>query len=94
MNMVLKSSKNFGVEMLNLRCVTLILVRNTRSYWKLICRNEERRLQATMTDEQKERFSHYTDAVREYQMTTGSLIFQKGFKLSAWIMMEVMEEQE
>lgn len=47
-----------------------------------------------MTDEQKERFSHYTDTVREYQMTTGSLIFQKGFKLSAWIMMEVMEEQE
>jgi hypothetical protein len=47
-----------------------------------------------MTDEQKERFSHYTNAVREYQMTTGSLIFQKGFKLSAWIMMEVMEEQE
>lgn len=80
--------------MLNLRCVTLILVRNTRSYWKLICRNEERRLQATMTDKQKERFLHYTDAVLEYQMTTGSLIFQKGFKLSAWIMMEVMEEQE
>jgi hypothetical protein len=47
-----------------------------------------------MTDEQTERFSHYTDAVREYQMTTGSLIFQKGFKLSVWIMMEVMEEQE
>gem|GEM_PF-7037391 len=47
-----------------------------------------------MTDEQKERFSHYTDAVREYKMTTGSLIFQKGFKLSAGIMMEVMEEQE
>ena len=32
-NMVLKSSKNFGVEMLSLRCVTLIFVRNTRSYW-------------------------------------------------------------
>lgn len=61
---------------------------------ELICRNEERRLQATMTDEQKERFSHYTDAVREYQITTGSLIFQKGFKLSAGVMMEVMEEQE
>ena len=31
---------------------------------ELICRNEEK-LQATMTDEQKELFSRYTDAVRE-----------------------------
>lgn len=35
---------------------------------QLICRNEEK-LQATITDEQKELFSHYTDAVREHQMT-------------------------
>ena len=34
---------------------------------ELICRNEEK-LQATMTDKQKELFSRYTDAVREHQM--------------------------
>ena len=45
---------------------------------ELICRNEEK-LQATMTDEQKELFSRYTDAVREHQMTTDCLIFQNGF---------------
>ena len=32
---------------------------------ELICRNEEK-LQATMTDEQKELFSRYTDSVREH----------------------------
>ena len=32
---------------------------------ELICRNEEK-LQATMTDKQKELFFRYTDAVREY----------------------------
>ena len=58
---------------------------------EVIYRNEEK-LQATMTDEQKELFSRYTDAVREYQMTTDSLIFQNGFKLGARIMLEVMEE--
>ena len=36
---------------------------------RLITRNEEK-LQATMTDEQKELFSRYTDAVREYQCTS------------------------
>lgn len=40
---------------------------------ELICRNEER-LQATMTDEQKELISRYTDAIRKYQMTTDCLI--------------------
>ena len=39
---------------------------------ELICRNEEK-LQATMTDEQKELFSRYTDAVREHQMTTDKI---------------------
>lgn len=58
---------------------------------ELICRNEEK-LQATMTAKQKELFSRYTDAVREYQMTTDYLIFQNGFKLDAKIMLEVMEE--
>ena len=58
---------------------------------ELICRNEEK-LQATMTDEQKELFSRYTDAVHEHQMTTDCLIFQNGFKLSARMVLEVMEE--
>lgn len=57
----------------------------------LICKNEEK-LQATMTDEQKELFAHYTDAVREHQTTTDYLIFQNGFKLGARMMLEVMEE--
>ena len=38
-----------------------------REVLRLITRNEEK-LQATMTDEQKELFSRYTDAVREYQL--------------------------
>ena len=58
---------------------------------ELICRNEEK-LKATMTDEQKELFSRYTDAVREHQMTTDCLIFQNGFKLGARMMLEVMED--
>lgn len=58
---------------------------------ELICRNEEK-LQATMTDEQKELFSRYTDAVHEHQMTKDCLIFQNGFKLGARMMLEVMEE--
>lgn len=58
---------------------------------EFICRNKEK-LQATMTDEQKELFSRYTDAVREHQMTTDCLIFQNGFKLCARMMLEVMDE--
>lgn len=58
---------------------------------ELICRNEEK-LQATMTDEQKELFSRYTDAVHEHQMITDCLIFQNGFKLGARMMLEDMEE--
>ena len=58
---------------------------------ELIYRDEEK-LKATMTDEQKDLFSRYTDAVREYQMITDCLIFQNGFKLGARMMLEVMEE--
>lgn len=58
---------------------------------ELICRNEEK-LQVTMTNEQKELFSRYTDAVREHQMTTDCLIFQNGLRLGARMMLEVMEE--
>jgi len=45
---------------------------------ELICRNEEK-LQATMTDEQKELFEKYTDCVREYQTITDCLLFQNSF---------------
>ena len=55
----------------------------------LITRNEEK-LQATMTDEQKELFSRYTDAVREYQTMAECLLFQNSFKLGAKMMLEVL----
>ena len=58
---------------------------------RLISRNEEK-LQATMTDEQKELFSRYMDAVREYQTMAECLLFQNSFKLGARMMLEVMEE--
>ena len=58
---------------------------------RLIIRNEEK-LQATMTDEQKELFSRYTDAVREYQAIAECLLFQNSFKLGARMMLEVTEE--
>ena len=58
---------------------------------RLIARNEEK-LQATMTDEQKELFSRYTDAVREYQTMAECLLFQNSFKLGARMMLEVMDE--
>lgn len=57
----------------------------------LITRNEER-LQATMTDEQKELFAQYMDAVREYQTIAECLLFQNSFKLGARMMLEVMGE--
>ena len=57
----------------------------------LITRNEEKLL-ATMTDAQKELFSRYTDAVREYQTMVECLLFQNSFKLGARVMLEVMEE--
>ena len=58
---------------------------------RLITWNEEK-LQATMTDEQKELFSRYTDAVREHQAMAESLLFQNSFKLGARMMLEVMQE--
>lgn len=58
---------------------------------RLITTNEEK-LQATMTDEQKELFSRYTDAVREYQTMVECLLFQNSFKLGARMMLEVMGE--
>lgn len=58
---------------------------------RLITKNEEK-LHATMTDEQKESFSRYTDAVREYQTMAECLLFRHSFKLGAKMMLEVMEE--
>ena len=58
---------------------------------QLMNRNEER-LRATMTDEQKELFSRYTDCVREFQTMTECLLFQNSFKLGARMMLEGMEE--
>lgn len=58
---------------------------------RLITKNEEK-LQASMTDEQKELFSRYTDAVREYQAMAECLLFQNNFKLVARMMLEVIEE--
>ena len=58
---------------------------------RLISRNEEK-LQATMTDEQKELFSRYMDCVREHQSMAECLLFQNSFRLGARIMLEVMTE--
>lgn len=58
---------------------------------RLITRNEEK-LQATMTDEQKELFSQYMDCVREHQSMAECLLFQNSFRLGANIMLEVMAE--
>lgn len=44
------------------------------------------------TDKQKELFSPYTNAVREYQIMAECLLFQNSFKLGARMMLEVMEE--
>lgn len=57
----------------------------------LVSRNEEKLL-ASMTDEQKELFSRYSDCVREFQSLTECLLFQNSFKLGARMMIEVMEE--
>ena len=38
-----------------------------------------------MTDKQKELFSRYTDAVREYQTMAECLLFQNSFKLGTRI---------
>ena len=59
---------------------------------RLITRNEEKLL-ATMTDEQKELFSRYTDAVREHQTMAEYLLFQSSFKLGAKMMIEIMDDR-
>ena len=56
---------------------------------QLISRNEEKLL-ATMTGEQKELFSRYTDCVREFQTMAECLLFQNSFRLGGRMMLEVM----
>ena len=58
---------------------------------RLVAKNEEM-LRSTMTDEQKEIFSHYIDAVQEYQTIAECLLFQSSFRLGARMMAEVMVE--
>lgn len=58
---------------------------------RLITKNEEKLL-AIMTDEQKELFSRYIDAVREHQIMAACLLFQNSFNLGARMKLEVMEE--
>lgn len=58
---------------------------------RLIAKNEEK-LRATMTDEQKEIFSRYIDAVQDYQTIAECLLFQSSFKLGARMVAEVMVE--
>ena len=57
----------------------------------LVSRNEEKLL-STMTQEQKELFSRYSDCVREFQSLTELLLFQSSFKLGAKLMAEMMAE--
>ena len=55
---------------------------------RLISRNEEKLL-ATMSDEQKELFSRYTDCVREHQAMAECLLLQNSFRLGGRMMLEV-----
>ena len=56
---------------------------------QLISRNEDKLL-ATMTDEQKDLFSRYTDCVREHQAMAECLLFQNSFRLGGRMILEVM----
>lgn len=58
---------------------------------ELICRNEAN-LKVTMTNEQKELFTRYTDAVHEYQTMAECLLFWNSFRLCARMMVELMDE--
>ena len=62
-----------------------------RELIRLLSRNEEKLL-ATMTDTQKDLFSHYQDCVREHQAIAECLLFQYSFRLGSRIMLEVMKE--
>lgn len=56
---------------------------------RLISRKEEKLLE-TMTEEQRDIFSRYSDCVREHQALAESLLFQNSFRLGARIMLEIL----
>ena len=58
---------------------------------RLISRNEEKLL-ATMTEEQKELFSRYTDCVREHQTMAECLLFQNSFRLGGRMMLDILKD--
>ena len=64
----------------------------SREYKELVrlISNNEVKLLATMTDEQKELFTKYADCVREYQVMAECLLFQNSFRLGGRMMLEVM----
>lgn len=57
----------------------------------LVSRNEEKLL-STMTEEQKELFLKYSDAMRMFQSLAECLLFQRSFQLGARMIIAVMEE--
>ena len=57
----------------------------------LVSRNEEKLL-STMTEEQKELFLKYSDAMRTFQSLAECLLFQRSFQLGARMMIEIMRE--
>jgi len=61
-----------------------------KEFLYLISRNEDK-LIATLTEEQKELFTRYTDCVREYQAIAECLLFQNSFRLGARVMLEVLQ---
>ena len=56
---------------------------------QLISRIEDKLL-ATMTEDQKELFTKYSDCVKEYQVMAECLLFQNSFRLGGRMMLEVM----
>lgn len=62
-----------------------------REILKLISRNEDKLL-ATMTEEQKELFSGYTDSVRQFQTMAECLLFQNSFCLGGKMILEVLQK--
>lgn len=65
--------------------------KNYNRVLQLIVKNEKE-LMDSLTDEQKELFSRYSDCVHELRTMTDCLLFQNSFKMGARIMLEVMEE--
>ncbi len=58
---------------------------------QLVIRNKEK-LQATMTDAQKELFARYMESQQELNDTAERLLFQNSFRLGARMIIEVMAE--